>query len=188
MGFEDKLHANVFPGSRPIPSRSCRRLMVMSASMSPGIAAGRGPSLIANFSCGEAEILLTHSDNLGQTWSKPRRISVEGDNYFPAISDEVGSPDFVIAYYTNRFDRVFQQSAGRGAVDHRCGVRPGQRRERVTRLSNETEADPLLGGVSIGDYIDVRLLWARPTFTTTPTTGTSGYWAKDSRFRSRTTT
>ena len=126
--------------------------------MSPGIAAGRGPSLIANFSCGEAEILLTHSDNLGQTWSKPRRISVEGDNYFPAISDEVGSPDFVIAYYTNRFDRVFQQSAGRGAVDHRCGVRPGQRRERVTRLSNETEADPLLGGIFIGDYFDVHLL------------------------------
>jgi hypothetical protein len=32
------------------------------------------------------------------------------------------------------------------------------RRQRVTPLSNESEADPLLGGFFIGDYIDVHLL------------------------------
>jgi hypothetical protein len=31
-------------------------------------------------------------------------------------------------------------------------------RQRVTGVSNETEADPILGGVFIGDYIDVHLL------------------------------
>jgi hypothetical protein len=28
-------------------------------------------------------------------------------------------------------------------------------RQRVTRISNETEADPILGGAFIGDYLEV---------------------------------
>ncbi|HYY45224.1 MAG TPA: hypothetical protein VE975_08580, partial [Actinomycetota bacterium] len=101
---------------------------------------------------------LSHSNDLGRTWSKPRRISLEGDNYFPAISDEVGNPNFVIAYYTNRFDRVFhnQQDVELLTLDAASGR--VKHRERVTKLSNETEADPLLGGVFIGDYFDVHLL------------------------------
>jgi hypothetical protein len=29
------------------------------------------------------------------------------------------------------------------------------RRQRVTKISNETEADPLLGGAFIGDYLEI---------------------------------
>jgi hypothetical protein len=158
MGFGDKLHANDF------------RIATYPKSIMPTVngheriyvtwdrCRARVPSLIANFSCEEGEILLSHSNDLGQTWSKPRRISLEGDNYFPAISDEVGSPNFVIAYYTNRFDRVFhnQQDVEMVTIDAASGR--VKDRERVTRLSNETEADPLLGGIFIGDYFDVHLL------------------------------
>ena len=108
--------------------------------------------------CEESEILLSHSDDLGKTWSKPATISAGGDNYFPAISDEVGSPNFTIAYYTNRFDPIFHNRQDVELVT--IGAASGQvvKRQRVTKTSNETEADPLLGGFFIGDYIDVHLL------------------------------
>jgi hypothetical protein len=32
------------------------------------------------------------------------------------------------------------------------------KRQRVTKVSNESEADPILGGFFIGDYFDVHLL------------------------------
>jgi hypothetical protein len=108
--------------------------------------------------CEEPEILLSHSDNDGRTWSTPQPISLRGDNYFPAISDEVGNPNFVIAYYTHRFDPIFHNrqdvemvtiDAASGGVIHR---------QRVTPISNETEADPILGGFFIGDYFDVHLI------------------------------
>jgi hypothetical protein len=108
--------------------------------------------------CEEPEILLSHSDNDGRTWSTPRPISVGGDNYFPAISDEVGNPNFVIAYYTHRFDRIFHNRQDVEMVTIKAASGAVIRRQRVTHISNETEADPLLGGFFIGDYFDVHLL------------------------------
>jgi hypothetical protein len=107
--------------------------------------------------CEEPEILLSHSDNVGRSWSKPRTISAGGDNYFPAISDEVGSRDFVIAWYTNRFDRLFHNQQDVEMVTVNAATGAVRRRQRVTPVSNETEADPLLGGFFIGDYFDVHL-------------------------------
>lgn len=111
--------------------------------------------------CEEPQIVLTHSDDLGATWSTPETVSAGGDNYFPAISDEVGSKRFLIAYYTNRHDSVFhnRQDVELATI----GAASGKvvRRQRVTRRSNETEADPILGGFFIGDYIDVHLLQGR---------------------------
>jgi hypothetical protein len=108
--------------------------------------------------CEEPEILLSHSDNDGATWSTPKTISAGGDNYFPAISDEVGNPNFVIAYYTNRFDPVFHNRQDVEMVTIGAASSTVIHRQRVTPLSNETEADPILGGFFIGDYFDVHLL------------------------------
>jgi hypothetical protein len=107
--------------------------------------------------CEESQIVMSSSRNGGQTWSSPRVISAGGDNYFPAISDERGNPRFVVAYYTNRFDPVFhnRQDVEMVTVNPVSGAIT--KRQRVTRLSNETEADPLLGGFFIGDYFDVHL-------------------------------
>jgi hypothetical protein len=108
--------------------------------------------------CEEAEILLSHSANKGRTWARPRAVSAGGDNYFPAISDEVGGRNFVIAYYTNRYDRIFHNRQDVEMVTANSATGRLVRRHRVTHLSNESEADPVLGGFFIGDYIDVHLL------------------------------
>jgi hypothetical protein len=108
--------------------------------------------------CEEPELLLSHSDNAGRTWSRPLTISRGGDNYFPAISDEIGSRNFVIAYYTNRFDRVFHNRQDVEMVTIDAATSRIVHRQRITGLSNETEADPILGGFFIGDYFDVQLL------------------------------
>jgi hypothetical protein len=108
--------------------------------------------------CEEPQIVMSYSDNDGRSWSRARVLSKGGDNYFPAISDEVGSPNFAVAYYTNRYDRVFhnRQDVEVLTIDKATGEVVN--RQRVTRTSNETEADPILGGFFIGDYIDVHLL------------------------------
>jgi hypothetical protein len=108
--------------------------------------------------CEEAEIVMSWSRNGGQTWSRPSVISLRGDNYFPAISDETGNPRFVVAYFTNRFDGVFhnRQDVEMVTIDPVKG--DVTRRQRVTSVSNESEADPLLGGFFIGDYIDAHLV------------------------------
>jgi hypothetical protein len=102
--------------------------------------------------------VMSFSDDDGVSWSRPRVISKSGDNYFPAISDEVGSPNFVVAYFTNRYDHVFhnRQDVELVTIDKATG--DVVNRQRVTGVSNEPEADPILGGFFIGDYIDVHLL------------------------------
>jgi hypothetical protein len=104
--------------------------------------------------CEEAVIKLSYSDDDGRSWTSPRTLSAGGDNYFPAIVDNPGDERLAVAYFTNRFDSVFHNRqdvelviiSGSGAV---------QRRQRLTPLSNESEADPVLGGTFIGDYIEV---------------------------------
>jgi hypothetical protein len=104
--------------------------------------------------CEEPEIVLTHSDDLGATWSPQRVISAGGDNYFPAIDTDSSDGNPVATWYTNRFDPVFHNRqdvefarlSGSGAVKTRL---------RVTHPSNEPEADPILHGLFIGDYIEV---------------------------------
>ena len=108
--------------------------------------------------CEEAEIVMSSSTDDGRTWTEPRTISARGDNYFPAISDEVGNPRFVVGWFTNRFDRIFHNRQDVEMVTIRAANGQVTRRQRVTKASNESEADPLLGGFFIGDYIDVHLL------------------------------
>ncbi len=108
--------------------------------------------------CEEPQIVMSSSSDDGVSWSRPRVISKSGDNYFPAISDEVGSPNFAVAYFTNRYDRVFHNRQDVELVTIEKATGDVVDRQRVTNVSNEPEADPLLGGFFIGDYIDVHLL------------------------------
>ena len=75
-----------------------------------------------------------------------------------------------VAYYTNRFDPVFHKRQDVELVELNAATSAVTDRQRLTSLSNESEADPLLGGLFIGDYIEVyALLGARRSCTTTPT-------------------
>ena len=85
-------------------------------------------------------------------------ISAGGDNYFPAIADTSGESAFVVAYYTTRYDPAFHNRQDVELVTVDATTAKPMKRQRVTPTSNETEADPLLGGFFIGDYFDVHLL------------------------------
>lgn len=104
--------------------------------------------------CEEAEIQVSTSADLGRTWSRPRTISAGGDNIFPYLDTDPVTQQVVGVWYTSRFDPVFHNRQdveivrlnADGVVQHRA---------RVTKVSNETESDPILGSVFIGDYIQV---------------------------------
>jgi hypothetical protein len=104
--------------------------------------------------CEEPEIALTHSDDFGATWSSQTVISAGGDNYFPSIDADPHTGQLAEAWYTHRFDGIFhnRQDVELARLDQSGSV---VRRVRVTRHSNETEADPILHGNFIGDYLDL---------------------------------
>jgi hypothetical protein len=104
--------------------------------------------------CVEPVVKLAWSDDLGATWSTPRVLSAGGDNYFPTLSDDRDG-SLAVAWYTNRQDRRFHNRQDVELVRVDAARVRVDRRQRVTGPSNETEADPLLGGLFIGDYIEV---------------------------------
>jgi hypothetical protein len=107
------------------------------------------------FNCEEPQTMLRYSDDLGKTWSRATAITAGGDNYFPSIDTDPSTGAVVTAYYTNRFDPIFHN---RQDVElDRLNPDTGRvvSRTRVTGISNEPEADPILGGFFIGDYIEV---------------------------------
>ena len=152
--FGGVLHANDF------------RVATVPKSIMPTVNGVERPTVVwdrckvrvFDFTCEEPEIVLSSSTDRGKTWSAPRVISAGGDNYFPAISDETGNPDFVVAYYTNRYDPTFHNRQDVELVTVDTDTAKVMKRQRVTPISNETEADPILGGFFIGDYFDVHLL------------------------------
>jgi hypothetical protein len=104
--------------------------------------------------CEEPAIRMRYSDNAGATWSGTKTLSAGGDNYFPTISANRGGRNLAVAWYTNRFDPVFHNRQDVELAE----VRPNgtiEQRHRLTTVSNETEADPVLGGLFIGDYFEV---------------------------------
>jgi hypothetical protein len=105
--------------------------------------------------CEEPVIKLVYSDDDGATWSPQRVVSGGGDNYFPTIATDRATGKVLLAWFTNRYDAVFHN---RQDVDHvavNAATGRVSRPERLTHPSNESEADPLLGGSFIGDYIEV---------------------------------
>jgi len=98
--------------------------------------------------------MLTWSADQGRTWSRPRPISKRGDNYFPELDTDPATGAIVGAWYTNRFDPIFHNRQDVELVRLRNDGTVA-RRQRVTKISNETESDPILGGAFIGDYLEV---------------------------------
>jgi hypothetical protein len=104
--------------------------------------------------CEEPAIRMRYSDNAGATWSPTKILSAGGDNYFPTISANRGGHNLAVAWYTNRFDPVFHNRQDVELAEVRPDGTVAQR-QRLTTVSNETEADPVLGGFFIGDYFEV---------------------------------
>lgn len=105
--------------------------------------------------CEEAEIKLVYSDDDGQHWSGVKILSVEGDNYFPSIADDPAGSSLAVTWFTNRRDERFHSRQDVELVSVKPSSVKVTKRQFVTSVSNETEADPALGGLFIGDYIDV---------------------------------
>jgi hypothetical protein len=121
--------------------------------------------VVLGLTCEESVIKLIYSDDLGATWSDPVVVSRRGDNYFPTISTDRGrSPQrLALAWFTNRFDRAFHNRQDVELLTVNARTVRASRLRRVTGRSNESEADPLLGGLFIGDYIETfthaRRIW-----------------------------
>jgi hypothetical protein len=113
-------------------------------------------ALVLGSTCEQPMIKLSYSDDDGVTWTAPSVLSDGGVNYFPTISaDRTGTTNNVaVAWYTNAFDAQFenQQDVVATSINPLTGHARGLK--RLTSGSNETEADPLLGGFFIGDYIE----------------------------------
>jgi hypothetical protein len=104
--------------------------------------------------CEDPKIMLTWSADRGRTWSTPAPISAASDSYFPELDTDPATGVIVGAWYTNRFDPIFHNRQDVEVVRLRDdGTVAG--RQRVTKISNETESDPILGGAFIGDYLEV---------------------------------
>ena len=104
--------------------------------------------------CEEPRVNLARSTDFGASWTRTV-LSVGGDNYFPTISEDRGGAALAVAWYTNRHDQVFhsRQDVELASVDPGSGA--VVKRQRLTRVSNETEADVALHGLFIGDYFEV---------------------------------
>jgi hypothetical protein len=109
-------------------------------------------------SCQEPLIKLSYSlDPDGNTWSAPIELSNGGDNYFPTISADrtYTSNNLAAAWYSNYYDVGFHNAQDVQAISINPDTGRPQGLKRLTGpQSNESEADPLLGGFFIGDYIE----------------------------------
>jgi hypothetical protein len=110
--------------------------------------------------CEFPEIKLSYSDDTGATWKGPYVISKGGVNYFPSISvdsADASNKKASVAWFTNSFDSAFwnEQDVVQGSIETGKSSYGPEGTTRLTQPSNETEADPLLGGFFIGDYIEV---------------------------------
>jgi hypothetical protein len=105
--------------------------------------------------CEEPRVKIRYSDDLGASWGPVLTISRGGDNYFPTIADDPSNRWIVAAYYTSRKDPTFhsRQNVEVDTIDAASGN--VVRRRFANRLPNDTQADPLLGGLFIGDYFQV---------------------------------
>jgi hypothetical protein len=104
--------------------------------------------------CEEPRINLARSTDFGASWRRTV-LSVGGDNYFPTISEDRGGAALAVAWYTNRHDRRLhsRQDVELASVDPGSGTVVN--RQRLTPVSNETDADVALHGTFIGDYFEV---------------------------------
>jgi hypothetical protein len=104
--------------------------------------------------CENAKVRMAYSDDDGASW-KFKRLSVGGgDSYFPTVAVDPETGKVAVAWFTNRFDR-WGHRQDMELVTLAGGSLKVLDRQRLTSASNEPDADYLLGGVFIGDYIQV---------------------------------
>jgi len=152
MGIAD-LHANDFRvATYP---KNAVRLMANGRPRIFVVWDGCRQRILGDTVCEEPQIKLRYSDDDGRNWSDTKILSVGGDNYFPTIANDAAGSNLAVAWYTSRQDTIFhnRQDVELATVDPVSGNTI--RRELVTGVSNEPEADPLLGGSFIGDYFEV---------------------------------
>lgn len=108
--------------------------------------------------CQEPKVKMKYSDDDGASWSTTKTLSKEGVNYFPAVGNDKSGSKFAVAWFTNRFDSEYQNAQDVEMVTVNAETAKVVTRKRVTtdeQMPNEPEADPILGGFFIGDYIEV---------------------------------
>lgn len=121
---------------------------------------------LLGFVCEYAEIKLSYSDDQGVTWNGPFVISSDGMSYFPSISVDRADPTerkMSVAWFSNSKDRDFwnRQNVVQATLDTTDATYRPQSENDVQPRLNESEADPLLGGFFIGDYIETVMVKRR---------------------------
>jgi hypothetical protein len=110
--------------------------------------------------CELPRVQVMWSDDDGVSWNGPTTLSkTSGDrvDYFPTIVDDQSNDNMVVAWYTNRLDD-YQNAQNIEMVTVDASSVSVTKRQIVTtdgKMPNEPEADPLLQGIFIGDYIEV---------------------------------
>ena len=106
--------------------------------------------------CEHPKIKIRYSDDDGASWSDITVVSKDAVNYFPSIANDTSDGKIVVAYFTNRYDH-FENAQDIELLTIDATTLAVLNRQRVTTdlTPNESEADPLLGGFFIGDYIEV---------------------------------
>jgi hypothetical protein len=107
--------------------------------------------------CEGAQVKLRYTDDAGSAtarWSGIRTLSGRGNAYFPTISANPGGSALAVAWYTSRYDPTYDN---RQDVELATVAADGTvaRVQRLTPMSNAPEADPLLLGIYLGNYIEV---------------------------------
>src|SRR5207244_9922514 len=110
--------------------------------------------------CEESRVQMSYSDDDGATWSDVQVLSktaVHRVDYFPTIDNDKDNGNVVVAWYTNRLD-TYQNAQNIEVVTVTASTSTISKRQIITTsdlMPNEPEADPLLGGFFIGDYIEI---------------------------------
>jgi hypothetical protein len=109
-------------------------------------------SRVLDFSCQKPVIKVAYSDTDGVSWVT-KRVSGGGGSYFPWVAVDPDTGKVVVSYYTDRLDPWHHRYDVILATLN--PVAKVLHRQLVTSVSNEPDADPLLGGFFIGDYFQV---------------------------------
>jgi hypothetical protein len=156
--FGGVLHANSFRVAT-VPKHDVKRLA--NGNSRVFVTWDACQARLLDVVCEEAVVKLRWSDDQGATWSPAQVVSAGADNYFPTIHSDPAGSHVAVAYFTSRFDPIFHNRQDVELVTLNPNSALPVRRQRVTRPSNEPEADPLLGAAFIGDYIEVYALRGR---------------------------
>ena len=110
--------------------------------------------------CEEPRVQMSYSDDDGVSWNGAQTLSkssIDRVDYFPTIAEDVKNDNMVVSWFTNRLDD-YQNAQNIEMVTVNANTSKVTKRQIVTTSSdmpNEPEADPLLQGIFIGDYIEV---------------------------------